>query len=146
MQKFVFKEVIKMKEDTRNLALQKLKTLKSEREELLSLQKELNDLKENDLVKRYLFLDSFLSKTNIESDKKLILDSFSSLVRNNECTHDIWVYLGSFYYVDDIFRSYSIKVPNERDKKFEYNLYGCLECDETVETSDYIKFENEHII
>ena len=52
MQKFVFKEVIKMKEDTRNLALQKLKTLKSKREELLSLQKELNDLKENDLVKR----------------------------------------------------------------------------------------------
>lgn len=134
-----------MKEDTRNLALQKLKNLKSKREELLSLQKELNDLKENDLVKRYLFLSGFLSKINIESDKKLILDSFSSLIRNNECTHDIWVYLGSFYYVDDMFRSYSIKVPNERDKKFEYNLYGCLECDETVETSDYIKFESEHI-
>ena len=80
-----------MKEDTRNLALQKLKTFKSKREELLSLQKELNDLKENDLVKRYLFLDRFLSKTNIENDKKLILDSFNSLVRNNECTHDIWV-------------------------------------------------------
>lgn len=105
-----------MKEDTRNLALQKLKTFKSKREELLSLQKELNDLKENDLVKRYLFLDRFLSKTNIENDKKLILDSFNSLVRNNECTHDIWVYLGSFYYVDDMFRSYSIKVPNESDK------------------------------
>ena len=51
-----------MKEDTRNIALQKLKNLKSEREELLSLQKELNDLKENDLVKRYLFLSGFLSK------------------------------------------------------------------------------------
>lgn len=60
-----------MKEDIRNLALQKLKTLKSEREELLSLQKELNDLKENDLVKKYLFLDSFLNKTNIESDEYL---------------------------------------------------------------------------
>ena len=48
-----------MKEDTRNLALQKLKTFKSKREELLSLQKELNDLKENDLVKRYLFLSGF---------------------------------------------------------------------------------------
>ena len=134
-----------MKEDIRNLALQKLKTLKSEREELLSLQKELNDLKENNLVKRYLFLDSFLNKTNIESDEYLISNAFSFLIRNNKCTHDIWVYLGSFYYVDDMFRSYSIKVPNERDKKFEYNLYGCLECDETVEISDYIKFESEHV-
>ena len=30
-------------------------------------------------------------------------------------------------------------------KKFEYNLYGCLECDETIEVSDYLKFESEHL-
>jgi hypothetical protein len=24
-------------------------------------------------------------------------------------------------------------------------LYGCLECDETIEVSDYLKFESEHL-
>ena len=75
----------------------------------------------------------------------VLIDAFNSLIRNIECNHDIWVYLGSFYYVDDMFRSYSVRVLDESDKKFEYNLYGCLECDETIEVSDYLKFESEHL-
>lgn len=134
-----------MNEELRKLALEKIKTFKDERERVISLQNEMNELLNNDIVKRYLYLEKEVSNVSVNSDKKLMLDAFNSLIRNIKCNHDIWMYLGSFYYVDDMFRSYSIKVPNERDKKFEYNLYGCLECDETVETSDYIKFESEHI-
>ena len=134
-----------MKEELRNLALERIEILKDEREKVISLQREMNELSNNDIVKRYLYLEEMLSNVSINNDKKLVLDAFNSLIRNIKCNHDIWVYLGSFYYVDDMFRSYSVRVLDESDKKFEYNLYGCLECDETVEVSDYLKFESEHL-
>lgn len=134
-----------MNEELRKLALEKIKTFKDERERVISLQNEMNELLNNDIVKRYLYLEKEVSNVNVNSDKKLMLDAFNSLIRNIKCNHDIWVYLGSFYYVDDMFRSYSVRVLDESDKKFEYNLYGCLECDETIEVSDYLKFESEHL-
>lgn len=134
-----------MNEELRKLALEKIKTFKDERERVISLQNEMNELLNNDIVKRYLYLEKEVSNVNVNSDKKLMLDAFNSLIRNIKCNHDFWVYLGSFYYVDDMFRSYSVRVPDESDKKFEYNLYGCLECDETIEVSDYLKFESEHL-
>mgnify|MGYP006955377549 FL=1 len=134
-----------MNEELRKLALEKIKTFKNERERVISLQNEMNELLNNDIVKRYLYLEKEVSNVSVNSDKKLMLDAFNSLLRNIKCNHDIWVYLGSFYYVDDMFRSYSVRVLDESDKKFEYNLYGCLECDETIEVSDYLKFESEHL-
>ena len=131
-----------MNEELRKLALEKINTFKDERERVISLQNEMNELLNNDIVKRYLYLEKELSNISVNSDKKLMLDAFNSLIRNIKCNHDIWVYLGSFYYVDDMFRSYSVRVLDESDKKFEYNLYGCLECDETIEVSDYLKFES----
>mgnify|MGYP004458282993 CR=1 FL=1 len=136
-----------MTEETRIKIIKELNILKEKRRSYLELKKEYDNLTKTEEVKRFLELSKQLEKikSDNESNETLITRAKSSIIKENECTHDIWVYLGSFYYVDDMFRSYSIKVPNERDKKFEYNLYGCLECDETVETSDYIKFESEHI-
>ena len=77
-----------MNEELRKLALEKIKTFKDERERVISLQNEMNELLNNDIVKRYLYLEKKVSNVNVNSDKKLMLDAFNSLIRNIKCNHD----------------------------------------------------------
>ena len=37
-------------------------------------------------------------------------------------------------------------MPNEQDRRFEYNIYACLDCDKRIEIKDYKKFESEHFV
>lgn len=50
-----------MNEELRKLALEKIKTFKDERERVISLQNEMNELLNNDIVKRYLYLEKEVS-------------------------------------------------------------------------------------
>ena len=128
-------------------------------EEYLKLKKELTLLSKDPNVKRYLELEEIISgKKNIgylndKSNRILINLAFSDYIRNrnrniNECSHDIWIYEGSYYEVDDYERSYPIRVSSERAKEFEYNIYVCLECAERVKlfSDEYKEFEKNHFV
>ena len=148
-----------MKENERLDALEKIKELKKKKEEYLKLKKELTLLSKDPNVKRYLELEKIISgKKNIgylndKSNRILINLAFSDYIRNrnrniNECSHDIWIYEGSYYEVDDYERSYPIRVSSERAKGFEYNIYVCLECAERVKlfSDEYKEFEKNHFV
>ena len=148
-----------MKENERLDALEKIKELKKKKEEYLKLKKELTLLSKDPNIKRYLELEKIISgKKNIgylndKSNTILINLAFSDYIRNrnrniNECSHDIWIYEGSYYEVDDYERSYPIRVSSERAKEFEYNIYVCLECAERVKlfSDEYKEFEKNHFV
>ena len=148
-----------MKENERLDALKKIKELKKKKEEYLKLKKELTLLSKDPNVKRYLELEKIISgKKNIgylndKSNRILINLAFSDYIRNrnrniNECSHDIWIYEGSYYEVDDYERSYPIRVSSERAKEFEYNIYVCLECAERVKlfSHEYKEFEKNYFV
>lgn len=156
--KYTYKEE-NMKENERLDALEKIKELKEKKEEYLKLKKELTLLSKDPNVKRYLKLEEIInSKKNIgylndKSNRILINLAFNDYIRNrniniNECSHDIWIYEGSYYEVDDYERSYPIRVSSEKAKGFEYNVYVCLECDERVNISydEYKEFERKHFV
>lgn len=148
-----------MKENERLDALEKIKELKKKKEEYLKLKKELTLLSKDPNVKRYLALEETISsKKNIgylndKSNRILINIAFHDYIRNrnrniNECSHDIWIYEGSYYEVDVYERSYPIRVSSERAKEFEYNIYACLECGERVKlfSDEYKEFEKNYFV
>ena len=148
-----------MKENERLDALEKIKELKKKKEEYFKLKKELTLLSKDPNDKRYLELEEIISgKKNIgylndKSNRILINLAFSDYIRNrnrniNECSHDIWIYEGSYYEVDDYERSYPIRVSSERAKEFEYNIYVCLECAKRVIlfSDEYKEFEKNHFV
>ena len=148
-----------MKENERLDALEKIKELKKKKEEYFKLKKELTLLSKDPNVKRYLELEEIISgKKNIgylndKSNRILINLAFSDYIRNrnrniNECSHDIWIYEGSYYEVDDYERSYPIRVSSERAKEFEYNIYVCLECAKRVIlfSDEHKEFEKNHFV
>lgn len=148
-----------MKENERLDALEKIKELKKKKEEYLKLKKELTLLSKDPNVKRYLELEEIISgKKNIgylndKSNRILINIAFHDYIRNrnrniNECSHDIWIYEGSYYEVDDYERSYPIRVSSEKAKEFDYNIYACLECAERVKlfSDEYKEFEKNHFV
>lgn len=148
-----------MKENERLDALEKIKELKEKKEEYLKLKKELTLLSKDPNVKRYLALEETISsKKNIgylndKSNRILINIAFHDYIRNrnrniNECSHDIWIYEGSYYEVDVYERSYPIRVSSERAKGFEYNIYVCLECAKRVIlfSDEYKGFEKNNFV
>ena len=137
-----------MTEEDRVKIIKELNILKEKRRRYLELKKEYDSLTKTEEVKRFLELSKRLEKTKSdnESNDSLITRAKSGVIKEKECCHDIWVYLGSYYEVDDYERSYSIMLPNEKNKKFEYNVYGCLECDNRIRVTDYKEFERTHFV
>lgn len=137
-----------MTEETRINIIKELNLLKEKRRKYLELKKEYDNLTKTEEVKRFLELSKQLEKTKSdnESNDSLITRAKSRFIKENECSHEIWVYQGSYYEVDDYERSYSIMLPNEKNKKFEYNVYGCLECDNRIRVTDYKEFERTHFV
>ena len=139
-----------MKENERLDALEKIKELKNKKEEYLKLKKELTLLSKDPNVKRYLELEKIISgKKNIgylnDKSNRILINRNRNI---NECSHDIWIYEGSYYEVDDYERSYPIRVSSERAKEFEYNIYVCLECAERIKlfSDEYKEFEKNHFV
>ncbi len=137
-----------MTEENRLKIIKELNILKEKRRKYLELKKEYNNLTKTEEVKRFLELSSRLEKTKSdnESNDILVARARNSVIKENCCNHDIWVYIGSYYEVDNYERSYSIMLPNERDKKFEYNVYACLECNSRIRVTDYKEFEKTHFV
>lgn len=137
-----------MREEDRIKIINEVNLLKEKKKKYLEIKAEYELLSKTREVKKFLELEKKLTD-NKDDDKNidiLISEAAYKVIRENNCDHEIWVYLGSYYEVDDYERSYSIKLPSEKDKKFEYNLYGCLDCDKTVRVSDYEEFETTHFV
>lgn len=137
-----------MTEEDRIKIIKELNILKEKRRKYLELKKEYDSLVKTGEVKRFLELSKQLekNKSDNESNDSLITRAKRGVIKENECSHEIWVYQGSYFDVDDYERSYSIMLPNEKHKKFEYNVYGCLECDNRIRVTDYNQFERTHFV
>ena len=137
-----------MREEDRIKIINEVNLLKEKKKKYLELKKEYDRLTKTGEVKRYLELEKKLTD-NKDDDKNidiLITRASLNVINENNCDHEIWIYLGSYYEVDDYERSYSIMLPNEKHKKFEYNVYGCLECDNRIRVTDYKEFERTHFV
>ena len=137
-----------MREEDRIKIINEVNLLKEKKKKYLELKKEYDRLTKTGEVKRFLELEKKLTD-NKDDDKNidiLITRASLNVINENNCDHEIWVYLGSYYEVDDYERSYSIKLPSEKHKKFEYNVYGCLECDNRIRVTDYKEFERTHFV
>ncbi len=141
-----------MKENDRLEIINKVKELKEKRKQFTGYKRELSLLLKDPKVKRYIELTEYINSKkdliyNKENGDEIIHSlAFSTYARENKCTHDIWVYVGSYYDSYNGYELVSYMVPNEQDKRFEYNLYACLDCDKRIETKDYKKFESEHFV
>lgn len=139
-----------MTEEERLISLEKIKQMKEKKKECIRLRSELEKLKKDPKINRYLELTKEIE--SLGNYHKLTEDtmndvSFSdTIMENNNCKHAIWIYLGSYYSVDDYERSYDVKVENENDLRYEYNKYFCPECNEIFITKDYKKFESENFV
>lgn len=64
------------------------------------------------------------------------------------CSHDIWIYDGSYYSFPDLFEEHpsEFRSNSERYEHFKYNKYVCLECGEAVKASSFEKFEENNLV
>lgn len=112
-------------------------------EEKIVLQ-EIDKLLSSEEVRKYIELENklnyyrmLISKSNKSNN---IMKIFSDYLKNEEhkkeCSHNLWIYLGS-YKDNDILCS-------ELDKNISYNKYICIECGQVVNVIDYNDFENKN--
>lgn len=133
-------EKIREDEETLRLLEEKLRELEvlelsSEIQKYLELKKELEKIKNSQRV----------SKT---SKKDIIRIEFIRAVNARTCTHDCWIYKGSYgEWLDPLGEhDKSFSVSSERSKEFKHNEYMCLECGKLVETEEWKEFEEENIV
>jgi len=150
-----------MKEYQRQHAVFEIAKKINEKKSLPAKRSELEELKKDPTVLKYLNLLEEIIKIEgmykvYNTEEKIIEHVFSSLINEDyKCHHEIWLYVGSYYLSIDTFRhehDHLLKkldenLPVEEGKfEFEYNRYICLECGEKVETKDWQIFEESHFV
>ena len=141
-----------MKENDRLEIINKVKELKDKRKKFIGYKRELGLLLSDPKVKRYIELTECINSrkdliyNKVNGDEIIYSIAFSTYTRENKCTHDIWIYVGSYYDSSNSYELSSYVVPNEQDRRFEYNIYACLDCDKRIEIKDYKRFESEHFV
>lgn len=141
-----------MKENDRLEIINKVKELKNKRKEFIDYKRELGLLLSDPKVKRYIELTECINSrkdlvyNKVNGDEIIYSLAFSTYAHENKCTHDVWIYVGSYYDSSNSYELSSYVVPNEQDRRFEYNIYACLDCDKRIEIKDYKKFESEHFV
>ena len=141
-----------MKENDRLEIINKVKELKDKRKEFIGYKRELGLLLSDPKVKRYIELTECINSrkdlvyNKVNRDEIIYSLAFSTYARENKCTHVVWIYVGSYYDSSNSYELSSYVVPNEQDRRFEYNIYACLDCDKRIEIKDYKRFESEHFV
>ena len=138
-----------MKEEERLKRISNVEIMKEEMKVLKAKRTELNKLKSNQFVKRFLELSEELKDEKILTVEEIKKEEFNKYTRYYECSHDIWVYMGSYYTEYDCgpeSRDHSYRAFREED--IEYYSYRCLDCFETVEVKkkDHEEFLKQHTI
>lgn len=105
-------------------------------ESLESKYKKLEELKNNTSVK--LYFDLLEEIKNLENQN----------IEFDSCDHDIWVYEGSYYFLQDLWHGshYYFKTNSEKNDAFSHNTYICLNCNSKIDIDEWKKFEKTHIV
>ena len=157
-----------MNESERKQVVKHLKELKDKILEKESKEKELDELKQNEIVQRYFELIKEIHELELLNPQivkytmeEIIEQEFSKSFKNDiyseyrnisKCSHPIWIYMGSFYNNNDEYgyesRSYKRKVYNEQDEMFGYNIYKCLACGKETDCNKfyYKAFEKDNFV
>jgi len=117
------------------------------------------ELQQCDQVKEYLELLSEIKKLDSElmflnTEKDMIrlefIWGFNSKVKSegfSPCSHDIWIYLGSYGLLLDPQGEHDIYyLCEEDDEKFSHNKYFCLECGKTICLENWQQFEKDNLV
>lgn len=138
-----------MKEEERLKRISNVEVMKEEMKVLKAKRTELNNLKSNQFVKRFLELSEELEDKKILTLEEIKKEEFNKYTCYSECSHDIWCYMGAYYTEYD-------RGPESEDRSYrafreediEYYRYRCLECFEEVEVKkkDHEEFIKQHTI
>ena len=143
-----------MNEIERRKIVSTVNTKIKEEEELKSKYRELELLDNNPIVKRYKCLIKEIADTEakvklpereVSIGDRMIIEASST---KNSCTHDIWVYYGSYYgsIWDDIKYRYFSEYDDVSMACFLYDKYVCLECGEVINTRNWETFEKRNVV
>lgn len=137
-----------MKEEERLKRIANVNLRKEEMKRLKSKRAELNKLKSNEYVKRFLKLSEELEEVQILTLEEIKKREFEKY-RCSDCSHDIWFYMGGYRTEydcgpesrDTSYREFNIE-------KIEFYRYRCLECYSEIEVNiqEHEKFISEHTI
>ena len=134
---------------------QEEKNNKKLRGKLQAKKEELQELLNDTKIKYYLELVKSikdLEKTKDSIDRtidNIIICNFLSSFKE-KCSHDIWIYEGSYFKDWDPFCEYShiykCEFDYENREDFVYNVYYCLGCKELILTENWEEFEETHFV
>jgi len=138
-----------MKEEERLKRISSVEIAKEEMKILKEKRRELNKLKSNQFVKRFLKLSEELDGEKILTIEQIKKERFEKYTSCYECNHDIWCYMGAYYTEydcgpesrDTTYRAF-------REEDIEYYRYRCLECFHEVEVrkKEHEEFIKQHTI
>ncbi len=144
-----------MKEEDRLKIISQINKDLKEKDKLKEKQRELEEMQKNPLIKQYRRLQSEIvrikkRREQFSQNRGEIETDFHNYIHTNStpCTHDIWLYEGSFSrihyprtgYIEDRL------VKDESDIDFTANKYTCLECGHKICTSFWTDFEKTHYV
>jgi len=149
-----------MREIERLMIVSRIKKFMNEEGTLQEKKNELKELMNNPKVKQYLELLKDIKSledahNSFDSLDEVIEFEFGYTLRSKTekeilpCTHDIWIYNGSFYWYQDPLHEHSnfLMCKDENTINFSYNEYVCLECGEKrQEKKDWKSFEERHTV
>lgn len=144
-----------MKEEERIKIISQINKDLNEKDKLREKQGQLEEMRKNPLIKQYLRLQSDITRIKkrreqFSKNRGEIETDFYNYIHTHStpCTHDIWIYEGSFSrihyprtgYIEDR------PVKDENDIDFTLNIYTCLECGQKICTSFWTDFEKTHYV
>lgn len=155
-----------MIEEERKDIIKGVKKINEEKKSLKSKYIELKKLAKDPTVKQYLKLIDDINNLEkkleyFDSTEKIINWEFSAIlkrhrqnVRLTPCKHEIWIYDGSYFLLEDplcehdhiIWKNSETPTFKYGELPFMYNRYICLECGKKVETKDWKNFESSHFV
>jgi len=147
-----------MKENERRIVVKRVKEELKKSELLETKSKELEELSENEIIKKYLSLKEEVEKLQyhikIYNNIEDVIDSkfkWAFITRPKDdkftpCEHEIWIYEGSYWEFHDDYDDYEFSLEDEQSYKFCYNKYFCLECGKTVKIPNWQEFEKNHFV
>lgn len=119
----------------------------------------LKELENDPKIKEYLTLIydikdisllKSLSPRTYNNFDNFFKDRMKGKLKNTSCTHDIYIYKGSYMMLNDPYYCQYVerRIENEEERGFDHNKYICLECGEDISVSvwDWKKFERDNFV
>lgn len=151
-----------MKEKERLIIVKQIVSDIAQQQSLPQKEANLQDLEQNEFVRRYLELKKEIEKiwefkerfstqddlVKLRFGWALIDSSYYTEYNFSPCKHPVWIYQGSYeHWADPRCEHDSIvSCEDENAQLFHHNSYMCLECQGTIDTKDWRTFEKGHFV